>query len=139
MSRIQDDWNKTVAGAKKILGASAKISTGKMAAVFKNADEGNKHSAQFNESRSAIEKKIAEMQTSAAKVKISLSQADDEISDDDYNLDPKKPDEKKKIDQAQALFTKFFQEEKSIMDDYNKTLDDLDKHIIQLTKYKPPS
>jgi hypothetical protein len=139
MSRISNDWNQTLAGAKKILGPSGKVSAGKMGAVFKSADDGNKQSTHFEAARAAIEKVIADMQAAAAKVKIALSQADDEISDDDYNLDPKKPDEKKKIDQVQTLFSKFFADQKAVMDDYNKTLDDLDRHIIQLKKYKAPA
>jgi hypothetical protein len=67
-----------------------------------------------------------------------MSQFADEITDDDYGLDPKKPDDKKKIDQAQKLFTDYFKDSQKDVDDMMKTIDELDKHLIQLSKYKAP-
>jgi hypothetical protein len=124
--------------AKKALGSSAVIPMGKMSAALKNVADGNKLVPGFTAAREALEKKILELQNAGSKIKNSLAQADDQISDDDYSLDPKKPDDKKKIDQAQAIFSKFFKSAEDEIDDIIKVTDELDKHVIQLKKYKGP-
>ena len=133
---ITDSWTKTVADAKRILGSGAKIPLGKMSVVLKNVVDGNKHTPAVEAARDALEKQILEMQNAGSKIKNSLALADDEVSDYDYGLDPKKPDDKKKIDQAQALFTKFFQSSEQEIDDFIKATNELNKHVIQLGKYK---
>jgi hypothetical protein len=80
--------------------------------------------------------KIVEFQTAASKIQHSLDAADDEISDDDYGLDDSEPDDKKKIQQAQDLFKKFFARSTKGITDLIKTTDDLNKHVIQMQKYK---
>jgi hypothetical protein len=129
-------WDKTLADAKKILGTGAVVPVGKMAGVTKNLAEYNKAGDGFVTLRETLEKKLLELENGASKVKNSLGQAADEITDDDYGLDPKKPDDKKKIDQAQALFKAFFKGKQQDVADMFKTIDDLDKHLIQLGKYK---
>ena len=132
------EWDKTVAAAKKILGNDAKIDVGKMAGVKKNFADYNKAAEGFMTLRDSLEKKLLELENGASKIKNSMSQFADEITDDDYGLDPKKPDDKKKIDQAQKLFTDYFKDSQKDVDDMMKTIDELDKHLIQLSKYKAP-
>jgi len=135
---ITDEWNKTLANAKRILGNGATIPVGKMTMVIKNVAEGNKFIPGVEAARDALEKRVLDMQNAGSRIKNSLALADDEISDFDYGLDPKKPDDKKKIDQAQALFTKFFQNSEREIDDFIKSTNELNKHVIQLDKYKGP-
>jgi len=132
------DWNKTLADAKKILGSRAVIPENKMSVVQKNRADANKFVPEINTMREALEKKILQWQNVISKSRNSLDAADDEISDATYGLDPKKPDDKKKIDQAEALFTKFFKSVEQEYDDYAKYAAAIAKHVIQLNSYKNP-
>lgn len=58
--------------------------------------------------RDSFGKKIPDLQTAWAKLDAALGYADDEISDSSYGLDSSKPEDKKKIEQVNALFSKFF-------------------------------
>jgi predicted nucleotide-binding protein len=133
---IQADWTKALADAKKVLGNTAVVPTQKMAAVVKSSEDAAKLIPALQAARELMEKKILEIQNAGAKVKNALEQADDEISDSDYKLDSKKPDDKKKVDQAQAIFTKYFAGAQKDIDDFLKIFSDLDRHIIQLKNYK---
>ena len=130
------EWDKALSDAKRVLGNTAKINDKRMQAVIKSALDAQKVWDSFDTLREGIKKKLLELQNAESKVKNGLVQADDEISDDDYGLDDKKPDEKKKIDQAQAIFSKFFKETQKTMDGNIKNLDELDKHLMNISKYK---
>jgi hypothetical protein len=105
---------QALADAKKVLGNSAKVSDKSMQVVIGAAVDFSKLWDAFNAMREAMKKKLLDLQNAESKVKNSLVQADDELTEDNYGLDPKKPDDKKKIDQAQAIFTKFFKEKENI-------------------------
>jgi hypothetical protein len=132
-------WDKTLADAKKALGTSAKVPDGKMAGVIAKGNDVLKAYTQFSTSREGIKKTLLALQDAASTYKNALAQAEEEISDDDYGLDDKSPDDKKKIGQAQALFKKFFQTREQVADTNIKNLDELDKHLMNLSKYKPPT
>jgi hypothetical protein len=133
---VSASWDKTLADAKKILGASAKVNINKMQGALKDGLEINKAWTSFDSMLEGVKKKLLEVQNVSAKSKNSLRQAADELCDDDYGLDTKKPDDKKKVDQAQAVFNKFFQAAQKNLDDQIKTLDQLDKELISLAKHK---
>jgi hypothetical protein len=133
------NWDKTLADAKKILGKDAKIPLRKMPTVQKEVTDLNKHQPSFAAARDAFEKQILEYQDAFSRLKNALVQADNDISDDDYGLDPKKPDDKKKIDQAQALFKGYFKDMEDEVDDEIKVMNEVDKHIDNARKYKGPS
>jgi len=131
-------WDKAVGDAKKILGNTAKIPDKKMDGAFKAADEANKAWDGLGTLRDGMKKKILEVQNFDSKVGNALKQAEDEFDDADFGLDDSKPDDKKKIDQAHAIFDKFFNEAQKNMDENNKNLDELDKHLIDIKKYRRP-
>ena len=58
--------------------------------------------------RDAFGKKILDLQTAWAKLDAALSYPDYEISDSSYGLDSSKPEDKKKIEQVNLPFSKFF-------------------------------
>jgi len=132
-------WDKAVAEAKTILGSSAKIPTAWLQTTLKRGDEAEKAWDRFDTTRETLKKQLVEAQDAASKVKNALVQAQDEISDEDFGLNEKDPDDKKKIDQAQAIFQNFFANAKKVQDTDIKNLDELDKHLINLSKYKGPS
>jgi hypothetical protein len=136
---ITDDWNKTLADAKKTLGTSAKIPEAKMQNVLQKVKEGNKLGPAFATARDALEKKIEDLQDAGSKIKNALSLANAELSKNNFGLDPKKPDDKKKIDAAQKAFSQFFQDSGKEIDDIISKTNELDKHMEQLSDYKGPS
>jgi hypothetical protein len=132
-------WDKTLSDAKKILGKDANIPIKKMATVLKEIGELNKRFAPFASARDAFEKEILAYEDAFSKVKNALVQADNEISDDDYELDPKKPDDKKKIEQANKIFSSYFKDMEDFIDDEIKIMNEVDKHVENARKYKGPS
>lgn len=57
----------------------------------------------------------------------------------DFGLNPKKPEDAKKIKQAQQFFAAVLSKGLSVMASDTKNFDELDKHVIQLGKYKGPT
>ncbi len=55
-----------------------------------------------------------------------------------FGLDEKKKDDAKKIKQAQKNFSGFFKEEVATLSRIENTVDELEKHLVQLSKYKGP-
>ena len=86
--------------------------------------------------RDSFGKKIPDLQTAWAKLDAALGYADDEFSDSSYGLDSSKPEDKKKIEQVNALFSKFFDYMEKQIKDFHKILGDADKHIEHMTKCK---
>jgi type I site-specific restriction-modification system R (restriction) subunit len=56
----------------------------------------------------------------------------------DFDNDPKKKDEAKKIAQARNMYATFFSQQLRTTADDVKTADELQKHLTQLGKYKGP-
>jgi hypothetical protein len=131
-------WDKAVADAKKVLGPSAKIPDKKIDPVFKAAEDANKGWDGLGTLRDGMKKKILELQNLESKVRNGLQHVGDEFDDESFGLDDSKPDDKKKISQAQAIFSKFFTDAEKIFDDNNKNLEELDKHLIDIKKYRRP-
>ena len=130
------EWDKTVAAAQKILGKDGKVPD-MPANVQKSADAMGKTNEEFDKSREEVEGKLVELQNANDAVKNGLKQFLAKIEKDDLGLDPKKKDDLKKIQQARKMLTdRLSAGVKHYIDD-DKTLDELDKHIIQLGKYKP--
>ncbi|HEX3745359.1 MAG TPA: hypothetical protein VHW09_15555 [Bryobacteraceae bacterium] len=107
-------WDKAIGDAKKVLGNSAKINDKRMQAVTKDAIEASKLWDALGVMRDAMKKKVFEIENADSKVKNGLSQAYDEITGDDFGLDDSKPEDKKKIVQATAIFDKFFDDAQRI-------------------------
>ncbi|HUB81276.1 MAG TPA: hypothetical protein VMB03_20890 [Bryobacteraceae bacterium] len=136
MPALQERWNQAVADARKILGNNAKIPNGKMSVALRADNDTDKVFADYAKARDEFSKKILAMQDAYSRVKNALGQADDEVDDSDYGMDNKKPDEKKKIDQADALFSKFFADMEGRLDNYLKQLGEVNRHMEHVTKYK---
>jgi hypothetical protein len=65
-----------------------------------------------------------------------LKQFEAKIEKADFKLDSKNKDNLKKIEKARKLLLGTLSESKKAWSDDDKMLDDLDKHVIQLGKYK---
>jgi hypothetical protein len=134
---LASDWNKSLADAKKILGNSAKIPVDTMSVVQKNMDDANKFCPEITTMREALEKKVLAWQNAVKKIGTSLDAAEDHICGCGYKLDPKKPDDKKKMDQADALFTEFFKSHEKRGVDYENAVADIVKHVIRMIRPDP--
>jgi hypothetical protein len=132
----EGDWKKALGEAKNALGKDGDVPIKRMAAVFKAESDYVSLFNGFNATREALEKKLLEMQNALSKVKNTMVQAEDEITASSYGLDEKKPDEKKKVDKAQAALEKYFDDAKGDVDIRIKNADELDKHLIQIARYK---
>jgi hypothetical protein len=55
-----------------------------------------------------------------------------------FGLDPKKKDDAKKIEQARKMFSGFFDGSLKNLEHDEKAIDELQKHLVQLSKYKGP-
>lgn len=131
-----ETWNKAVADAKKILGNNAVIPNALMQRTIKISADSDKVWATLTALREAMKKKILEQDDADSKVVNSLRQASDEISEHDFGLDDKKADEKKKLGQVQAVFDQFFKNVERVWKQNADDLEELDKHLMNLQKYK---
>jgi len=130
------EWDKSKAAALKILGKDGKIPD-MPAGVEKAADSMGKASEALDKSREELESKLLELQNANDGVKNGLKQFLAKVEKDDLGLDSKNKDDLKKIQQARKLLTDRLQAGVKHYDGDDKMLDELDKHVIQLGKYKP--
>jgi len=138
MSDLPGQYLQTNANCKKILGDQAKIPQGKISVINQRTAEHNKVFAGFQAAIKPLEKKIAELRAALSEMIDAYDQADGDISNDSYGLDPKKPEDKKKIQSAQALFSKFFKDAAKELGGHLTDVKELDKHVLHLDSYKGP-
>jgi hypothetical protein len=109
-------WVTAVGKAKNALGSSGKIPTKRMEAVLKDAVTAAKSFDGLGGLMEQMKKKVLEVQTANSKIVHELALASDEMDDEDFGLDPRKPEDKKKIDQAHKVLAKFIEAAKNDCD-----------------------
>jgi hypothetical protein len=124
------------AAAKKVLGDKAKIPAPKPV-LSTAADQANKAFLVFDKAREDLEAKLLALQNTQSSWKNALEQYADALEASDFDLDPKDKDDAKKIEQAQKIFADWAKNALDILDENVKNLDELDKHMMNITKYKP--
>ena len=123
--------------AKKILGDKAEFPAEKPD-MSKLQEEYAKKRDAFEEARTKIEDAIQEFEDAITTFQNGLKTNRTIYDKDDYGLDPKDKEDKKKIDKANKIFMEFFTNiEKNVTDRF-KEIDELNKHAIQMRKYAPP-
>jgi hypothetical protein len=130
-------WDKPKADALKILGDKGQVpdlpdTTNKATTTW------DKVYAEFIKSRDACEAKLLAMENANDAVRNAVKQFQAKIAKADFNLDSKDKDQLKKIQQARDLLTGYLDDRIKALEGNDKALDELDKHLIQLGKYKPP-
>ena len=133
---LPEDWKKYEADAKKILGPKGQIETRKMPHVFKAFQELKPATASLTATRDVLDAKITTLRQIVAKLKMALDDARNDAIDADYDLNPKDPADKKKIDATTALLNKFFSGWGGSVDEYQGALTALDRHLEHLHKFK---
>ena len=122
------------AKALKILGDGAKVPD-VSAKVLKVFGESNEAQKVFFTSRDDCVEKVAALDDKITGCVNALEHFRAEIEREDFELDPKK--DAKKIKQAKALlFAEVDAQIKACKSD-DKSLDELDRHLVLLKKYKP--
>jgi hypothetical protein len=122
------------AAALKVLGKDAKIPP-PTSAIKTSSDQDGKAFDAFDKSRKDLEAKLLALQNSESAWKNALRQYDDALQGNNFGLDDKDDDDAKKIDQAQKLFAAWSNGALAVLDRNIKNLDELDKHLMNISKY----
>jgi septal ring factor EnvC (AmiA/AmiB activator) len=131
-------WETVQAAALKILGDGAKVPDAPDN-IAKAIAEVGKSNTELDKSREDIEAKLLAVQNGNDVVRNSLKQFDAKIEKSDFELDSKNKENLKKIQKARKVLTDYLDKAIKAWGDDDKILDELDKHVIQLGKYKPKS
>jgi len=130
------DWDKARAQALKVLGDGAEVPDLPEAVLkanksFKSAND------EFKAAREACEAKLLEVDDANAAFLNAVQQFRARVEKNDFKLDAKK--DAKKIQAAQKGLTAEIDLGVKELQSNDKVLGDLDKHMIQLGKYKQSS
>jgi len=130
------DWDKAKTQALKVLGDGAEIpdlpdSVMKASKSFQSAND------EFKVAREASEAKLLELDNVNSAFLNALQQFRARVEKSDFKLDAKK--DAKKIQLAQKSLTGEIDLAIKELQSNDKVLADLDKHMIQLGKYKQSS
>jgi len=129
-------WDIAKAAALKILGKDGEVPD--MPDIVQTAaDNMGKASDAFDKCREDCEAKLLALQNANDAVRNSLKQFQAKIDASDFKLDSKNKDDLKKIQQARKLLSDRLSSATKHYTDDDKMLDEVDKHLIQLGKYKP--
>jgi len=93
----------------------------------------------FDDARKKLEDSIQDFENANKAFENGLKSNKAAYDKTDFGLDPKNKDDLKKINQALKIFSDFFARIHTRIDDRYKEIDELNKHAIQLRKYKAPS
>lgn len=130
------DWDKAKAQALKTLGDGAEIPD-LADPILKASKAFTDAQTAFKSSREACEGKLLEVDNANAAMLNALEQFRARIEKNEFKLDAKK--DAKKIQQAQKILTGELDGAIKGLKANDKMLDELDKHMIQLGKYKQSS
>jgi predicted nucleic acid-binding Zn-ribbon protein len=130
------DWDKAKAAALKVLGNKAVVPD-LPASINKASDTFEKTNVAFKASREDCEGKLLEIEDAASAFGNAVKQFQASIEKSDFKLDSKNKDEAKKIQQGQKILAGELGSALKELAATTKILDELDKHLIQLGKYKP--
>lgn len=130
-------YDKAKSAAEKILGKSAKVPD-LPPTVEKAIEARAKAVEQFNKSREDLEAKLVDVQNANDAIRNQTKQFEAKMEKEAFGLDPDSKDDAKKIQQARKLITDVLKTGVKNLADADKDLDEVDKHVIQLGKYKPP-
>ena len=99
----------------------------------------NKAYADYKTVVTALQAKILALQNVDTAYKNMLKQFQDQIDKSDFDLDEDEDGAKAKIEKAQKILDDLLDAQMKIVDTNVRNLDELDKHSMDIVKYKPPS
>lgn len=124
----------TLSAAKKILGEKGKIPP-ERPEIGKALEEIQKVGKKYADAVDTLKKMVLQLQNQYSVYKNAQKQWQNMIDKSDFGLNKTDKEDGKKIDQAQKIFDKYFDEQGKIADMNNKNLDELDKHMDGLSSY----
>lgn len=134
MGAILNDYHQFI--AKHRPHTSYNIPLDKVEAADKFEAEMTKHFlGPFNAAREKLAKEIDTLKSGLASVQKSLAQEGAQIAPQNFGFDPKKPDDKKKIERAQVMYKKFFSDAKRQIDAEMRALAELEKHVVFIKRH----
>jgi hypothetical protein len=134
---MAEGYDKVKAAALKVLGNKGKVPD--LPDTIKKAQTSwDKAYEEFTKSREACEAKLLAMQNANDATRNAAKQFGAKLEKSDFNLDSNDKDDQKKIQQAQDLLSGYIDDAVKRLEKNDKTLDELDKHLIQMAKYKAP-
>ena len=126
-------WDAAQKQALKILGAGATVPD-KPNTITKALADWDKVGAEFKSAREACEEKVLAMDNANSALVNAMEQFRTRIEKNNFELDPKK--DQQKIDQARKLLLADIDGSLKQGKDNDKVLEELNKHLIQVGKYK---
>jgi hypothetical protein len=138
ISRMEVDWDKSRQAALKILGDKGEVPD-LPDTINQGGDDFDKAAGEFKKSREDCEAKLLAMENVNDAQRNAVKQFLAKIEKSDLGLDPSSKDDLKKIQKARKQLTDTLDASVKHFTDNDKILDELDKHLIQLGKYKPKS
>ncbi|HLY56088.1 MAG TPA: hypothetical protein VKS60_11055 [Stellaceae bacterium] len=90
----------------------------------------------FHKSRDELEANILALLNFISDYKNGLKQTAAAYAKNDFGLNPKKPDDAKKLKAAEKVIAKFLSDFNAMWDQESKALTELQNHAIQMAKYK---
>ncbi len=135
---MADVWPTQKAAALKILGNDSQVPD-MPANVPTAVKQMVKAWGEFDKSREACEAAVLALQNTSDAVRNALKQFAAKIEKSDFGLNSKDKDELKKIEEARELLMGTLNEAVSFYAERDKMLDEIDKHLSQLDKYKQES
>src|SRR4051812_43666609 len=130
------NWAQAQAAVVNILGKEAKVPAPKVNLGKYSADS-DKLAKEYAATVTVLQAKILALQNAQSSWKNAIKQVEDQMDASDFGLDEKDADDKKKIEQAHKLLSDYFDEQMQVCDDNIKNLDELDKHTMAISKYRP--
>ena len=134
--QIEDTWKSARTNAEKILGKQGHVPDYKISNVFKSVREMNVAYMALGASKQEFGKKLFDLQNSVSKAQNALKDARYEVTDDDYDLNPKNPDDKKKIEAAKKVLDQYFGSWCGVMSHIAGEMADLERYLDHIGKFK---
>jgi hypothetical protein len=128
-------WDDAKAAALKILGKDAEVPD-LPDTITQAGTNRTKANGEFDKGREDCEAKVLAVQNANDSLRNALKQFEAKIEKSDFKLDSKKKEDLQKIQKARQLLTGKLNAAIKLNEDDDKMLDEVDKHLIQLGKYK---
>ncbi|HLY57673.1 MAG TPA: hypothetical protein VKS60_19065 [Stellaceae bacterium] len=131
-------WSDAAAKAQKILGPKGTIPKPKKELVDINDHLGDIY-GEYKEAHSALSDAIKKLRNASSAFRTGIKQLRGVIEKEDFDLDSRNADDKKKIDQAKAILFEWLDAQVDAAEKDDKRLDDLNQHLAGLGKYAGPT
>lgn len=128
---ILRDLDKAEGDAFKVLGDGGTVPIRKIDVVVGLAQDSYENYKAITEALEVLAKNVPQHRDTMSKILSSLPAARSEFMSFNYDLDPKKPEDRRKIDQAKAIFDRFLSASAKLVNTQLQTLNELARQVGQ--------